>query len=47
MVTIANGKAIIVIYLQNTMKYHHEKDINIIGDYYMYDKEGKLHMNNI
>ena len=24
-----------------------EKDINIIGDYYMYDKEGKLHMNNI
>ena len=24
-----------------------DKDINIIGDYYMYDKEGKLHMNNI
>ena len=24
-----------------------DKDINIIGEYYMYDKEGKLHMNNI
>lgn len=36
-----------IICLPNESFIRIEKDINIIGDYYMYDKEGKLHMNNI